>query len=107
MILTEQSGQALGSLEELGGGDGVVLSSIDRHVDEALVDGVEEGGHDGGCGRLIRTRVRQSSRGWSVERVYGAKEAPAAERWSRQGGEGLRTWGMFRHKALKAGQIRV
>jgi hypothetical protein len=106
-ILTEQCGQALGSLEELGGGDGIILSSVDGNVDEALVDGVEEGGHDGGYGGLIRSGVQQSSKGWSVEREYGAKEAPAAERWSRQGGEGLRTWGAFRYEALKAGQIRV
>jgi hypothetical protein len=72
-ILTEQCGQALGSLEELGGGDGVVLSSIDGNVDEALVDGVEEGGHDGGYGGLIRTGVQQSGKGWSGERegVWG------------------------------------
>jgi hypothetical protein len=106
-ILTEQCGQALGSLEELSGGDGVVLSSVDGNVDEALVDGVEKGGHDGVYGGLIRTGVQQSSKAGSVERGYGAKEAPAAERWSRQGGEGLRTWGAFRYEALKAGQIRV
>jgi hypothetical protein len=43
---TEQCGQALSSLEELCGGDGIVLGSIDRDVLPALLDTVEESCHD-------------------------------------------------------------
>ena len=46
MVPTEQCGQALSSLKELSGGDGIVLGSIDRDVLPALLDGIEESCHN-------------------------------------------------------------
>lgn len=44
--LTEQGGQRLSSLEELGGRDSVVVGGINRDVREGLLDSVEPGRHD-------------------------------------------------------------
>lgn len=44
---TEQGGQRLGGLEEVGRLDGVAIGSVDGDVDKRLLDGVEEGGHCG------------------------------------------------------------
>ena len=39
---TKHGGQGLGSVEELGGGDGIVLVSVDGNVGEGLLEGVEK-----------------------------------------------------------------
>jgi hypothetical protein len=38
----EDGGQGLGRIEELGGGNGIVLLGINRDIDERLLEGVEQ-----------------------------------------------------------------
>ena len=40
-VPTEHGGQSLGGLEEVGGGDGIVLGGVDGDVNERLLEGVE------------------------------------------------------------------
>lgn len=54
---TEDGSQRLGGIEELGGGDGILVVGIDGHVSEGLLEGVQQGAagwerrgrHDGRC----------------------------------------------------------
>lgn len=53
---TKDAGQGLGGIEELGSGNGIVIVGVDGDVDEALLEGVDNGAaggdrgsrHDGG-----------------------------------------------------------
>lgn len=45
---TKQLGQTLGGKQEVGGVDGIVLLLVDWDVNEGLLHGINETGHD--CG---------------------------------------------------------
>ena len=47
---TKDAGQGLGGIEELGGGNGVVIVGVDGDVDEALLEGVDNGAAGGDRG---------------------------------------------------------
>lgn len=49
VVPTKKVGQALGSFQELGGVDGILLGLVNCHVDEGPLHGIKEAGHD--CGR--------------------------------------------------------
>lgn len=41
---TKHGGQGLGSIEKLGGSNGIALVGINGHVDKGLLEGVDDGG---------------------------------------------------------------
>lgn len=43
---TKQSGQGLRGLEELGGGNGIVVGGINGNIREGLADSIEPGSHN-------------------------------------------------------------
>ena len=57
-LFTKEGAEGFGSLEEIGGADGVVVCCVDGDVGEGLFHAVEEGGHDcgGGEGKTLELR---------------------------------------------------
>lgn len=63
---TEDGGQRLGGLEEVQGGNGILLVGVDGDVDEGLAESLDDGlagGDDGGghgCGGVMSCLVTRT-----------------------------------------------
>ena len=58
---TKQGGQGLSGLEELGGGDGIVLGGVNVDVRKGLADSVKPGSHLGSRKQLGKKAKAKSS----------------------------------------------